>query len=366
MELKNEFKPVTKQDWEAKLRAELRIGSDDSISWKVNESLSLDPIYFKEDKSQIHLPKGEKNNNDWAISQAFNATALMRSNKTLLHALSKGLDAPKIICKKTPTQKEWTNMFKDVFLDYIIIHFELSKDVKLHTFAKSFSKYLKNQKYKVKKIKGSIKSFMAPSLKSILITQDFLPKFKTLCLSANKSKRSSSDPIKLLSSTIIRLEQSIFSMKAQGFSPSKFRKLLFFEVKVDDLFFIEVAKIRALSILVQNVFEAYGLKTSIECPVHAITSKKNYGPDQHTNMIRSTTQAMAAVIGGADLIRIGSTTKSKHSKLSQRIARNLQHILKMESQMHLVQDPASGSYFIDKLTNEMVEKSWEAFKSNFE
>ena len=90
-------------------------------------------------------------------------------------------------------------------------------------------------------------------------------------------------------------------------------------------------------------------------------------------MIRSTTQAMAAVIGGADrLVVIPSNMANlsadrqegeESNSFSHRIARNVQHLLKMESYLDRVIDPAAGSYYVEALTNQIAERAWEIFQS---
>jgi len=74
---------------------------------------------------------------------------------------------------------------------------------------------------------------------------------------------------------------------------------------------------------------------------------------------------MSAVIGGINRLTVlpANVVVEEATDFSRRIARNVQHLLKMESHLDIVQDPAAGSYYIEKLTEELAEKAWKKFQS---
>ena len=85
--------------------------------------------------------------------------------------------------------------------------------------------------------------------------------------------------------------------------------------------------------------------------------------DPHVNMLRGTTEAMSSILGGADLVNVlpYDYPNGKGSKFSDRIARNVQIILREEAYFDQVADPASGSYYIESLTDSLAEKAWDLF-----
>jgi methylmalonyl-CoA mutase len=91
-------------------------------------------------------------------------------------------------------------------------------------------------------------------------------------------------------------------------------------------------------------------------------AEASHDENENTNMIRSTTQAMAAVIGGANRLVVRSANNESNT-FTRRIARNVQHLLKMESYLDRVVDPAAGSYYIEALTNQLAEKAWGIFQA---
>ena len=129
-------------------------------------------------------------------------------------------------------------------------------------------------------------------------------------------------------------------------------------IAIGESYFINIAKIRALKILWHNLMSAYELETPLTLEAHLATSSLT--DDQHQNMIQMSTQALSAVIAGVDRLFLTPADHS-YTAFTKRIARNVQHLLQLESHLDQVIDPSAGSYYIEKLTNEIVEQVWGKF-----
>jgi len=156
----------------------------------------------------------------------------------------------------------------------------------------------------------------------------------------------------------------IEEMKARGLTPAAVLPHIRIRLAVGSDYFMEIAKIRAARWLWSKVATAYGV---IDAPVHlhASTSKWNKTTyDAHTNMLRVTAEAFAAVVGGADSLHIGPYDEiAGHSdEFSRRIARNIHTILREECGLDRVIDPAGGSTYIEWLTDRIAATSWEIFQ----
>ena len=116
-----------------------------------------------------------------------------------------------------------------------------------------------------------------------------------------------------------------------------------FSLPIGKSYFVEIAKIRAFKILWANVLAAYEVQNVVAPTIEVHFSKTEMTDDTNTNMIHATTQAMSAVIGGVERLTVLPSDK-KGSAFTKRIARNVQHLLKMESFMNRVHDPAAVSY----------------------
>lgn len=84
--------------------------------------------------------------------------------------------------------------------------------------------------------------------------------------------------------------------------------------------------------------------------------------DPNTAKIRSTAHAMAAMIGGADILMVRPSDGSGKTAFERRIARNIHHLLTEESHLDMVADPAAGSYYIETLTDHLAQKIWTEFQ----
>lgn len=131
---------------------------------------------------------------------------------------------------------------------------------------------------------------------------------------------------------------------------------------VDTQFFQEIAKLRAFRVLWRAFSEAYG-EEAVSIPVYTETSVRSYSKlDPYVNLLRAGNATFAAVLGGTDAHTVHPhdfLTVSQPS--SRRIARNVQLVIKEESHVSRVMDASAGSYFIEQLTNEYVEASWNYF-----
>lgn len=135
------------------------------------------------------------------------------------------------------------------------------------------------------------------------------------------------------------------------------------EIAIGTNYFFEIAKIRALRLLFNTLAKEYGHQ--LECHIIATPTKRNKTIyDYNTNMLRTTTECMAAILGGADAIANlpYDNLYHKDNEFGDRIARNQLLILKEESYFDKVNNPADGSYYIESLTEQLSEKALVLFK----
>lgn len=162
---------------------------------------------------------------------------------------------------------------------------------------------------------------------------------------------------------LTKAHESLISLTNQGLSPEEAANQIWFSVAIGPSYLAEIAGLRAFRFLWEEMLEAYGVKNS-KTLIHAQTSMRWLSQkDVYTNLLRTTTQAMSAVIGGADILSVSpfDQTIKTYNPFSARLARNIQHILKSESSMGLVSDPAAGSYLLTEMTQRIKEKTWQLF-----
>lgn len=136
-----------------------------------------------------------------------------------------------------------------------------------------------------------------------------------------------------------------------------------FQVSVGTNYFFEIAKLRALRMLFNLIAREYN--SDIECHLLVTPTKRNKTIyDYNVNMLRTTTECMSAILGGADSVANlpYDALYHKDNEFGDRIARNQLLVLKHESYFDKVDNPADGSYYIESLTMQLAEKSLALFK----
>ena len=152
----------------------------------------------------------------------------------------------------------------------------------------------------------------------------------------------------------------------RGLSADAVARRIRFNIPIGMSFFMEIAKLRAMRMLWSRITGEFGVRDmdARKMRVHVRTSwwhETKYDP--YVNMLRSTIEAMAGVIGGADSMYTApfDEVAGEPSAFSKRIARNLQIVLREEAHLGRVADPAAGSYYIETLTDALAEQAWTLF-----
>ncbi|MDX2154096.1 MAG: methylmalonyl-CoA mutase family protein [Bryobacteraceae bacterium] len=120
-------------------------------------------------------------------------------------------------------------------------------------------------------------------------------------------------------------------------------------------YFFEIAKLRAARLLWQQVAQAFGATEPVA--IYARTARSNKSLfDPYTNLLRVTTEALSAAIGGCDALTVEAYGFDSH------LAANVHHIVKEEAHIDKVADPAAGSYYVESLTHSLAQEAWKLFQ----
>ncbi|MCC5808355.1 MAG: acyl-CoA mutase large subunit family protein [Opitutales bacterium] len=151
-------------------------------------------------------------------------------------------------------------------------------------------------------------------------------------------------------------------MESRGLDPAAVAPRIRLSLSVGSPFFIEIAKLRAGRMLWNRIQEVAGIpEDERSCHLHARTGLWNKTRfDAHTSMLRVTSEAFSAVLGGCDSLHVGAFDEvvREPDAFSRRIARNIHPILSDECELTKVIDPVGGSWAVESLTDEMARKAW--------
>jgi methylmalonyl-CoA mutase len=155
--------------------------------------------------------------------------------------------------------------------------------------------------------------------------------------------------------------------EANGISVAEVANNFHLDFAIGTSYFPEIARLRAARRLWATLLHAFGLPPAgaAALPIYATTSTWTQTTlDPHTNLLRHTTEAMSAVLGGADTIQVATfdALYQAPNEFSARLARNLPVILSQEAHLGWVADPAAGSYFLETLTDQLARAAWVEFQ----
>ena len=191
-----------------------------------------------------------------------------------------------------------------------------------------------------------------------------MPKFNSISISGYHMQEAGATQVQELAFTIADGMEYVKYGVASGLDIDAFAGRLSFFFAIGMNFFMEVAKLRAARVLWHRVMTQLGAKDErskmlrTHCQTSGVSLQEQ---DPYNNVIRTTIEAMAAMLGGTQSLHTNALDEAiaLPTDFSARIARNTQIVIQEETGMTKVVDPLGGSYYIEALTQELVDKAWE-------
>jgi len=419
-DLKKDFPVFSFDDWKKQVEKDLKGESfDKKLFTKTYEEIILQPLYTSTDIKDLpqinnfpgfqYFLRGSNvsgyTSRSWEISQEYNQALPEDLNEALQSDLNRGLNSINIVLDN-PTQlgidadqseagevgkdglsisgvRKMQVLFKDIDLTNQPINIACGFSSLPITLL--FAAYANETRTSLMNIKGSItsdpyeyliaKGDLPISLKQIFdemkLTTELMIKsnspIKTIGVSGFPFNNAGANAVQELAFTLATAVEYLNEMINRGLKADDVAKRIKFTFGVGSFYFMEVAKLRAARLLWSKILEAYKVKEENQkIFIHGKTSRFNQTYfDPFVNSLRTTTEAFSAIVGGADSIHTNPYDESFNTSddFSRRLARNTQIILKEESHLDQVIDPAGGSYFVEKLTDDIANAAWKLFQT---
>ncbi|MBB4859792.1 methylmalonyl-CoA mutase [Novosphingobium chloroacetimidivorans] len=191
-----------------------------------------------------------------------------------------------------------------------------------------------------------------------------MPKFNSISISGYHMQEAGATQVQELAFTIADGMEYVKYGVASGLDIDKFAGRLSFFFAIGMNFFMEVAKLRAARVLWHRAMTQLGAQDErskmlrTHCQTSGVSLQEQ---DPYNNVIRTTIEAMASMLGGTQSLHTNALDEAiaLPTDFSARIARNTQIIIQEETGMTKVVDPLGGSYYIEALTQELVDQAWE-------
>ncbi len=351
-----DFKTTSAAAWKQKIQVDLK-GADynETLLWKTDEDIVVKPFYTKEDR---------KNNIDteakfrFDISQSIFINDEKITNYIALNALKKGATAIEFTANK---QFDYKILLQNIDIENTIIYFRfLFLDSEFIKEVVSFINS-KNCYIQVDIINNLVQSGnWFHNLKSDHLQLESIVNHcdNSVGVDATLYQNAGATITQQLAYTLAHANEYLNHFGKD--IASKFH----FNFAVGSNYFFEIAKLKAFRILWKSLLEAYDAKETTAHIFAQPTLRNKTIYDYNVNMLRTTSECMSAILGGANTVNNVSYDSVFHKKneFGERIARNQLLILQQESYLEYANTFANGSYYIDSITEQLAEKAIQIFK----
>jgi methylmalonyl-CoA mutase len=357
-----EFNPISAKQWKQKIQFELK-GADynETLIWNSPEDIKVKPFYDKDDVTKTFSVPTKAS--EFKICQNIFVFDIEKSIERALESLNRGAESLRFTIENEAINVE--HLLEKLPLENTAVYFHLS------FFSIDFVKKIETiAKQKNAIIYCNIDPIGQLAKEGNWFTTAEKSNFDSLNLLSKETKSVSLISINSAlyqnaGATIVQQIAYSLAHANEYFNRIEvINKPIVFEISVGTNYFFEIAKLRALRLLFKLIAKEYN--PNLDCHFLVSPTKRNKTLyDYNVNMLRTTTECMSAILGGADSIANlpYDALYHKDNEFGDRIARNQLLILKNESYFDKVNNPADGSYYIENLTNQLAEKALALFKN---
>ena len=357
----DDFNPISSKQWKQKIQFELD-GADynETVIWNSPEDIQVKPFYHSDEFSKP--ASVETKATDFKICQNIFVYDIEKSIQRAINTLERGAESLRFTIQneKIDLQKLLENLPLEnriVYFNLNFISIDFVKKLEIISIQKKAVFYCNLDPIGHFAREGN---WLTTSDKNNFETIDLISK-------ATKNLSLISIDSGLYQNAGANITQQIgYSLAHANEYLNRLPnipKQIVFQVAVGTNYFFEIAKLRALRMLFKLIANEYN--PNLECHLLVTPTKRNKTIyDYNVNMLRTTTECMSAILGGADAVANlpYDSLYHKDNEFGDRIARNQLLILKHESYFDKVNNPADGSYYIESLTMQLAEKSLALFK----
>jgi len=411
----------TLKDWEAAVTKQTKGAGPDSLIWHTPEGIDVKALYTAEDLERISAEGYDANTlpgfapytrgpqatmyagRPWTIRQYAGFSTAEESNafyRRNLAAGQKGLsvafdlathrgydsDHPRVVGDvgkagvAIDSVEDMKILFDQIPLDEMSVSMTMNGAV--IPILANYIVAAEEQGVKPEQLSGTIqndilKEFMVrntyiyPPEPSMRIISDIIgfcskhmPRFNTISISGYHMQEAGATQVQELAFTLADGREYVRAALAAGLDVDEFAPRLSFFFAIGMNFFMEIAKLRAARLLwaqIMSEFKPKDPKSSMlrtHCQTSGVSLTEQ---DPYNNVIRTTIEAMAAVLGGTQSLHTNALDEAiaLPTDFSARIARNTQLVIQHETGITNVIDPLGGSYYMETLTHSLVKEAWK-------
>ena len=364
--LLEEFPEVSTAEWESAIARDLK-GADyeKRLIWHSEEGLAVKPYYRAEDLKDLArmdaapgafpYRRGTRTTGDWQIREEIDAADVKGANRAALAAVAAGAEGITFSGLLIERADELDALLAN--LDEIPVHFERADERLLGLLIG----WLGNGRSAARVSSGCDATASVDFAARVI--GDAPDGFVPFTIHGEAFEEAGGTAVEEVGFTLAAGVDFLAAIEERGVEAERATAALEFSFAMGSRTFFQIAKLRAFRMVWARAIESFGgTHSGSRARIAAHTSRWNktiYDP--HVNILRATTEAMAAVLGGADSVTIApfDACYKQPDEASRRLARNTQLLLKHEAWMGRVADAGGGSYFIEELTDFLAREGWK-------
>jgi methylmalonyl-CoA mutase len=356
--LLDEFAPISTAAWEEAIARDLK-GADytKKLVWQTDEGLAVKPYYRAEDLAELPPPVVHANT-PWRIREEVDATDPEQANRAAINAVAAGAEEIAfhnvVVCNTSDLGLLLAN------LQEIPVHFPNAGEPLLRLLI---------ERLKTRHDQAQVSTGFNP-----LANLDFAPEvlltapaaLVPFTIDSSELEEAGATAVEEIGFTLAAAVDFLAEMQSRHVDLNRAAAAVAFSFAIGSNYFFQIAKFRAFRSLWARALESFAVNTTdLPVRIHARTSRWNktiYDP--HVNVLRATTEAMSAILGGVSSLSVAPFDECYKSpdESSRRLARNTQIILKRESLLAHVSDPGAGSYCIELITDFLAREGWSSMQ----
>lgn len=368
-----EFASISAEQWVQQAVKDLKGESfDEKLKYTTPDGISVNPFYTSEDLEKYKDLKPLFAHANWEVCQEIEVAVEKDANKKALNMLNNGATALLFFAYNTVDLEKLLN---EIQIEFIHVHFVIEGNARI--FSEKLIEYCKSKNLDVKNLNitinidpienllrtGDWRKSLTEDKAELLSIYSSTNSLRTISINSNIYHNAGATEAYELGCTLAHANEYINWAIENKIELKSLNKKFQINLAVGPNYFFEIAKLRALRKTFAILFKQYNIDPEIY--IHAETAFRNITVyDAYNNLLRTTTEAMSASIGGCNslVVKPFDTAFESANDFSERLSRNIQLILKSESYFDKVADVSAGSYFIEELTEQIGARAWEYFK----
>ena len=355
-----DFEKITSKQWKNQIQYELK-GADynETLVWESLEGIKVKPFYHNDEDSITNAVS--TTNTQFSITQEIYVFDLEKSIAKANEVLTRGAESIRFIVPSNEIDvvsliNQLQHRPKAVYLKLLFLDADVVSKINEEAGKQSFEIFVLVDPIHHLAFDGNFYKDGNSDFETLNQINKKASNINWLTVNSTTYQNAGANMIQQIAYTLAHTNEYLNRIE-------NFDQNITIEVAVGGNYFFEIAKIRALRLTLNALAQAYSSNISFHILAKPTRRNKTIY-DYNVNLLRTTTECMSAILGGADAIENSAYDEIYHktNEFGDRISRNQLLILKEESYFDKVNNPADGAYYIESLTQQLAEKGLELFK----